>query len=407
MTTDNDLRFDIITVVVTRAECLTGEALMSLLYLAQVLRGVPLGYVTRRWEFDPLPIPVMEADLAFVAKMGWVQRGRTIGPYGAEYRPGKLYAHYVGEEYAPAIDWIVETFGSRPPEDLVTIRVAVYVDRELHDAGRVATVANLTHIVRKRQPLCGSETIAAEVRRLADAGLLLSVPQERPAARGVAPDDISTLRLATIAALAARSGRITSRGVMLFLYLLQTLRGVPLGYDFSLHIYGPHSQEVESDIAHAVDLEWVRKELVRLPGGYHYAYAADARPGAPSLSAEHAAAVGLVVKTFGRRPPPALLVVAVIIFCDRWAHETGKKPTVAELMHTVWQALPLQAGEITAAEFARLADAGLLLSVPQVAPRARARPGWARVMRPPLLWDMSEGQRRLCAELDRMRADGA
>src|SRR5262249_27242248 len=58
-------------------------------------------------------------------------------------------------------------------------------------------------------------------------------------------------------------------------YLLQVLRGVPLGYDFSLYIYGPFNSEVLGDLEYAQALKAVETRTVLFSGGYRY----DVRPG--------------------------------------------------------------------------------------------------------------------------------
>ena len=55
-----------------------------------------------------------------------------------------------------------------------------------------------------------------------------------------------TLRRAVLTALVKRAPKSPSRtALMKFAYLLQAVRGVPLGYRFRLYNYGPCSNHIE------------------------------------------------------------------------------------------------------------------------------------------------------------------
>ena len=61
----------------------------------------------------------------------------------------------------------------------------------------------------------------------------------------------TTERISIITELAKRDANIGKTAMMKFLYLLQTVYSVPLGYDFEIYTYGPYSQAVMSDIEFA------------------------------------------------------------------------------------------------------------------------------------------------------------
>lgn len=58
-------------------------------------------------------------------------------------------------------------------------------------------------------------------------------------------------RMAVIAEIARRQPGLGRTAMMKYLYLLQTLRRVPLGYRFELYLYGPYTTDVLDDIASA------------------------------------------------------------------------------------------------------------------------------------------------------------
>src|SRR5438477_5059079 len=79
-------------------------------------------------------------------------------------------------------------------------------------------------------------------------------------------------RLAVITELASRApnGHIGRTALMKFSYFLQTVRGVPLGYRFTLYSYGPFDSNVLSDLSTTENLGAVQSSLTYYPGGYGY-----------------------------------------------------------------------------------------------------------------------------------------
>src|SRR5437867_1104734 len=78
-------------------------------------------------------------------------------------------------------------------------------------------------------------------------------------------------RLALIAELASRTpGALGRTALMKFCYFLQEVRRVPLGYRFSLYIYGPFDSNVLSDLGTAESLKAVVSNIVYYSGGYGY-----------------------------------------------------------------------------------------------------------------------------------------
>src|SRR5262245_57066827 len=80
------------------------------------------------------------------------------------------------------------------------------------------------------------------------------------------------VRLATIVALIESSpNKVLGRTAVVKLpYILQVMRGLPLGYDFHLYTYGPYDSDVLSDLGLAQSLEAVTVKTVLNPVGYGY-----------------------------------------------------------------------------------------------------------------------------------------
>src|SRR5882724_260152 len=79
-------------------------------------------------------------------------------------------------------------------------------------------------------------------------------------------------RLAVITDLCLRApaGALGRTALMKLCYFLQTLKGVPLGYHFTLYSYGPFDSEVLSDLGTAESLRAVTSDIVYYQGGYGY-----------------------------------------------------------------------------------------------------------------------------------------
>jgi hypothetical protein len=131
-------------------------------------------------------------------------------------------------------------------------------------------------------------------------------------------------RLATIAELAKRSpsGAIGRTALMKFMYFLQTLRDVPMGYYFSLYSHGPYQSEVLADLDYAEAMEIVRATTVHYPGGYGF----QIRPGEQAAIAANQAAdfvskhehdLDWVMTTFGHFSAAELELASTIVFADR------------------------------------------------------------------------------------------
>jgi uncharacterized protein len=94
-------------------------------------------------------------------------------------------------------------------------------------------------------------------------------------------------RLGVFVRLAERTaGNLGRTQLMKLCYFLQSLRGVPLGYSFSLYSYGPFDSDVLSDLQTAESMNILSTEIQYYPGGYKY----DIRAGEKSERAKALAA---------------------------------------------------------------------------------------------------------------------
>jgi hypothetical protein len=137
-------------------------------------------------------------------------------------------------------------------------------------------------------------------------------------------------RLAVITELASRTpgGYVGRTALMKFCYLLQTVRGVPLGYRFTLYSYGPFDSSVLSDLSTAESLRAVQSSLTFYPGGYGYQISKGdsgdtvLRNGAEFLK-KHRKDIDRVLDQFGSHGSADLELESTIVYVDR---EAARKP---------------------------------------------------------------------------------
>jgi uncharacterized protein len=155
----------------------------------------------------------------------------------------------------------------------------------------------------------------------------------------------SEARLALFPLLASKSksGYLGRTALMKYMYLLQAVRGVPLGYHFTLYSYGPFDSDVLSDLSIAEAVEGVKTELELYSGGYGYRI----RPGrnakwlerrAEKFLAQYSTDTDWVVKKFGSFRSDELELVGTIVYVDQESARRKKTVSldqVAKLVHEV------------------------------------------------------------------------
>lgn len=158
---------------------------------------------------------------------------------------------------------------------------------------------------------------------------------------------IKTDHLAVIAVMAERAPfkNLGRTAMMKCIYFLQVLRGVPLGYSFSLYSYGPFDADVLADLAYAENLGIVNTQIVAYPNAYGY----EIKPGpnvesvkteASKFLAQYGEDINWVMQRFGRRNAADLELDSTIVFIDRELVSEGKKITAAELASRVENVKP-------------------------------------------------------------------
>jgi uncharacterized protein len=154
------------------------------------------------------------------------------------------------------------------------------------------------------------------------------------------------LRLDLLSALVARApGKLGRTAIMKLAYFLQTLKKVPLEYDFRLYTYGPFDSDVLYDVGQLESLRALKSELIYFPSGYGYEFTAG--PKQESLlkltenqSQKYQAEIKWVLEEFGSKTAADLELYSTIVFADQEAAHQEKSTTHAELARTVKEIKP-------------------------------------------------------------------
>ncbi len=155
-------------------------------------------------------------------------------------------------------------------------------------------------------------------------------------------------RLALLTTLVEQApSRILGRtAIVKMVYLLQVVRGVPLGYDFRLYTYGPFDSEVLGDLEYAQALKAVESKTVLYSTGYGY----DVSPG-PKASAvktlakpwldKYQSSIDWVVREFGGWTASQLELFSTIVYVDReFAAQGQRHVSVEEMVQRVREVKP-------------------------------------------------------------------
>lgn len=153
-------------------------------------------------------------------------------------------------------------------------------------------------------------------------------------------------RLAVLATLVKKSHDKPGRTVMMKLaYLLQTLRGVPLGYSFELYNYGPYDSDVLTDLSQAATLDAIDSRIVTFPNAYGYEYSVGKAYDELCSRVEDELKeieddLDWVIERFGAMGASKLELYSTIVFANREMKRKKKPLTGAELARRVHQIKP-------------------------------------------------------------------
>ncbi|MGH9616745.1 MAG: hypothetical protein ACRD28_08380 [Acidobacteriaceae bacterium] len=182
-------------------------------------------------------------------------------------------------------------------------------------------------------------------------------------------NEIYKARLSLIPILAEKhEGRYIGRtALMKYMYFLQTLRGVPLGYHFSMYSYGPFDSEVLSDLSSAEAMNIVSSMPVSFSGGYGYRIQASrnaqaAKQESGKFISQHENDVEWLFSKFGGMTSAELELASTIIYVDREFYGERKRFEPEQIVARVREIKPHFSQEQVQKSFDSLFDKGLITS---------------------------------------------
>lgn len=160
-------------------------------------------------------------------------------------------------------------------------------------------------------------------------------------------NDRDRARLTLIPVLAEKhpAGYIGRTALMKYMYFLQALRGIPLGYSFSMYSYGPFDSDVLSDLSTAESLALVSSTPISFSGGYGYRIspapgAEKAKRDAEEFLLAHREDIDWVITEFGELNSAELELASTIIYVDREFAEIGVPDARVHLVSLVNEIKP-------------------------------------------------------------------
>ncbi len=175
-------------------------------------------------------------------------------------------------------------------------------------------------------------------------------------------------RLGLLCELISKSPKKLGRTALMKLaYLLQTVKGMPLGYDFRLYTYGPFDSDVLNDLGTGEALGALKSEMIQFEKAQGYGYVFSKGPvlkrvlkrAAPEL-ADHETDIDWALKEFGQLSAPDLELVSTIIYADRESSEEKEELSFGELRRRVKEIKPRFSDGYIRARIRELARKGLL-----------------------------------------------
>lgn len=178
-------------------------------------------------------------------------------------------------------------------------------------------------------------------------------------------------RLALLCTLVAKApSRLGRTAIMKLAYLLQTVKGVPLGYDFRLYTYGPFESDVLYDLGAAETLDAVKSEMVTFSSGSGYGYEFSLGKNADFVFRkasgalrDYESAIRWSLDEFGNKSAAELELLTTIIYADREAARQKSQHSVKELARVVKDVKPHFPEPVIIQKIEELNRKGLLLAL--------------------------------------------
>ena len=160
-------------------------------------------------------------------------------------------------------------------------------------------------------------------------------------------NETNKARLALLPVLAehAPNGHIGRTALMKYMYFLQTVRGMPLGYNFSMYSYGPFDSDVLADLSSAEMLNIVDVAPVEFAGGYGYRITPGSKADLAKRSAsqflmDHGKDLDWLLSVFGKLNSAELELTSTIVYVDREFAKMKQHASISDVATRVNEVKP-------------------------------------------------------------------
>ena len=181
-------------------------------------------------------------------------------------------------------------------------------------------------------------------------------------------EDRSTYeRAALITEIAQRQPGIGRTALMKYLYLLQAVKGVDLGYRFELYSYGPFDSTVLSDITTAVSWGGAKQSICHYPTGTGYELSkGDKAEKVLETSKDFLGsadeALKWVVENFKTFGAGDMELIATMVYVDQEAKAAGETLSENGLINRSLEIKPRYSRVQAEAKLTKLREVGALLA---------------------------------------------
>jgi uncharacterized protein len=175
-------------------------------------------------------------------------------------------------------------------------------------------------------------------------------------------------RLALLTELIERAPcKLGRTAIMKLTFLLQAVKGVPLGYDFRLYTYGPFESDVLNDLGQAETLQAVQSQMVSYSSGYGYEFTAgpqshEIKARAASDLAKYEGDIGWALEEFATKSASDLELLSTIVYADRDTLRRHQRLSVQELCRLVKEIKPRFSDEYILQNISTMSDKRTLLA---------------------------------------------
>ena len=176
-------------------------------------------------------------------------------------------------------------------------------------------------------------------------------------------------RLAVISEIVSKHENLGKTTMMKFIFLLQQVYKVPLGYDYDIYTYGPYSPVVAGDVNYAADFDVI--QLVS--SSNHTGYELRVTKQTPDIISnekdfieEHGQSISTVIELFGEKTTRDLELITTIIYFYSLRLFLNKDTSVVPITERVKAIKPRFETEIIEAEYEYLESLGILEKLREV-----------------------------------------